>query len=389
MRTPIGWHNLVHDRSRTAIALAGITFTLIIIFMQIGFIKLVAVTATIVLEKLDFDAVVVSRDYTFLAQPQGFPRAWLDVASSVAGVREAVPFYVGDASWRNDGNREAEVREQRRMVLVLGSRLHDRVFRSHDAFDRAEVESRLDALRGPDTLLVDRLSRPEFYPIDTGRTIDLGQRRGTIVGQYTIGSGFSADASMIVGAENFERLFGPRRLETVNLGLVRLGPGARSQRVLADLRRALPADEVRVLSRREIESREVRYWLFGKPIGILFVLGVVVACAVGVVVVFQVLSSDVTEHIAEYATLKAIGRTGRQIGREVVLQALVLATASYLPALAVSTVLYRVTARVVLLPLRMDLAIALTVFVMANLICAGSALASVKKLQQADPADLF
>jgi putative ABC transport system permease protein len=114
-----------------------------------------------------------------------------------------------------------------------------------------------------------------------------------------------------------------------------------------------------------------------------------VACAVGVVVVFQVLSSDITDHFAEYATLKAIGWTRFDVTRVVVSQAMILAVTSYLPALAVATVLYRITAQVVLLPLNIDATIALTVFVMANVICAASALVSVRKLQKADPADLF
>ena len=194
---------------------------------------------------------------------------------------------------------------------------------------------------------------------------------------------------MMVSAENFGRLFGPGRLDRVNLGLVRLEPGADPRAVAAGLRKVLPEDEVQVLTRDEIQSRDMRYWLFSKSIGILFLLGVMVACAVGAVVVFQVLSSDITEHFAEYATLKAIGRTGFDVGRVVVSQAMILAVASYVPALAVAMVLYRITAKIVLLPLNMDATIALTVFVMANVICAASALMSLRKLQKADPADLF
>jgi putative ABC transport system permease protein len=389
MRTPIGWHNLTHDRPRTAVAIAGVTFTLTIIFMQIGFIKLVAVTATILLEKLDFDAVVVSKDYTFLAESQDFSRQLLDRAASVTGVREAVPFYLSDGTWRNGANPEPEVRGQRRMSLVMGMRLGDRIFRAGESFDPREVEGRLDELHQPDTLLVDRQSRPEYLPIDVGRSVEVGARQATIVGHFSIGSGFSADSSMIVSAENFERIFGSGRLRRVNFGLVRLEPGSDLETVVQGLRAALPSDQVQVLSRSEIEGRETRFWLFHKSIGIMFLLGVAVAFAVGVVVVFQVLSSDIAEHFAEYATLKAIGRTGLDVARVVVSQALVLAVAAYVPALLAAVVLYRVTSRVVLLPLTMDVPIALSVFVLANLICAVSAVVSVRKLQTADPADLF
>jgi putative ABC transport system permease protein len=175
----------------------------------------------------------------------------------------------------------------------------------------------------------------------------------------------------------------------VNLGLVRLEPGRDPGEVARHMRAVLPSRQVRVLTRAAIEGQETRFWLFHKSIGIMFLLGVAVACVVGVVVVFQVLSSDIAEHFAEYATLKAIGRTGLDVARVVVSQALLLAVAAYIPSLAAAFVLYRVTSRVVLLPLRMDATIALTVFVLANLICAVSAVVSVRKLETADPADLF
>jgi putative ABC transport system permease protein len=209
------------------------------------------------------------------------------------------------------------------------------------------------------------------------------------VGQFTLGSGFSADGAMMVSDANFARLFGIQRLERPSLGLVRLAGGADPDRVAAALRQIIPAEEVQVLTRAEMVRRETRYWLLGKSIGIIFLLGVVVACLVGVVVVFQVLSSDISERLAEYATLKAIGMTGRGVSGVVVQQALLLAATAYLPALLAATVLYEVTARVVLLPLSMDAGIAVTVFVLANVICVLSALISLRKLHQADPADLF
>jgi putative ABC transport system permease protein len=177
----------------------------------------------------------------------------------VAGVREAVPFYLSDGTWRNDQNDEPDVREQRRMVLVMGFRLADHVFRSVDPFDAREVDARRDDLRQPDTLLIDRQSRPEFLPIDPGRTVDIGAQRATIVGQYTLGSGFSADSSMMVSAENFGRIFGPGRLDRVNIGLVRLEPGADLQTVAAGLRKVLPDDEVQVLTRDGIQTHDMRY----------------------------------------------------------------------------------------------------------------------------------
>ena len=388
-RTQIGWHNLTHDRPRTAVAVAGVAFSLIIIFMQLGFLGSVARSAVTVLEKLEFDLVLVSADYAYLSDPGTVRRPRLEQAAAIEGVGAIVPFYTGTSLFRNPENDEPDARSQLRAILVLGFRPDDRAFRSSGPFDAREVEARRDDLKRPDTLLIDRLSRAEFGPFRPGTAVDLGIRGGRIVGLFTLGCGFAADGAAIVGDQNFGRLFGPGRLDEINLGLVQLESGADLARVAARLVRALPGREVRVLTRQQLLDREVRYWIRDKSIGTLFFLGVVVAFVVGVVVVFQVLSSDITEHFAEYATLKAIGRSPREVSGVVLQQAIILAAAGYVPAFAIAEGLFAITRKVALLPMSMDVATAAVVFLLSNAICVLSALASLQKVHEADPADLF
>ena len=58
-------------------------------------------------------------------------------------------------------------------------------------------------------------------------------------------------------------------------------------------------------------------------------MGVVISVLVGFVVVYQVLSSDIADHMAEYATLKALGATDRRIAGVVIEQALLLGLIGY------------------------------------------------------------
>ena len=46
MRTPLAWHNLVHNKVRTAVAAAGVTFAVVLVFMQLGFLGSVETTVT-------------------------------------------------------------------------------------------------------------------------------------------------------------------------------------------------------------------------------------------------------------------------------------------------------------------------------------------------------
>jgi putative ABC transport system permease protein len=115
----------------------------------------------------------------------------------------------------------------------------------------------------------------------------------------------------------------------------------------------------------------------------------VVAFVVGVVFVYQIISSDISHHRAEYATLKAMGYGEGHLARLVLHQAVVLAVLGYLPGLALSLGLYQLTREVARIPIAMNTARAGAVLALALAMCALSALFSQKKIRSADPADLF
>jgi len=389
-RTPLAWSNLRHDQARSVVAVAGVGFALTVIFMQCGFLQSILRTATIVADKLDFDVILVSRNYLYFAEPGAFPRARLAQASAVAGVARVMPFAIGTTTWRND-RRDPGVPEenQRRPVMVLGFDLADRPFRSHGPFDRREVEGKVPLLSAADAVLADRRSRREFGPLEAGVRPDLGVYRHRVVGTFAMGTGFAADGAVLVGLPTFGRIFGPEAGRTASLGLIRVGPGADPAAVAAAIARALPSEDVRVMTRAAYRSREMRYWVVSQSIGTMFAIGVSVAFLVGAVVAFQVLSSDVADHLAEYATLRAIGYTGGQLARVVIEQGLLVAVAAYVPALLLSWYLYTVVEKYAVIPINMDVRIAAPLLLAAAAMCSLSALASTRTVRTADPADVF
>jgi hypothetical protein len=74
----------------------------------------------------------------------------------------------------------------------------------------------------------------------------------------------------------------------------------------------LPQD-VLVLTRQEFSDMEGTYWARRAAIGFIFDLGAVMGLLVGAVIVYQILYTDVTDHLDEYATLKAMGFTTRYL----------------------------------------------------------------------------
>lgn len=386
MHTPLALLNLLHQKARTLVAMAGVSFAIILIFLQLGFRGTAEATAMVLYDRLaaDFDVMIISAKYRDMSAAESFPRQRLYQARDVEGVADAAPLYLSFQLWRNP---ESGIR---RIIFIIGFRPGDKVFRGLPELDDPKIVA---ALQRPETALIDRKCHPDFGLVDGAlprdhRHTEIGGQRVDIVGYFSMGTGFASDGSVIVGDETFSHLMGGLPLDRVNLGLIRLKPGANPDDVCRRLRQTLPED-VLVLSRADLETRERAYWLNGKSIGILFTCGVLVALLVGVIFVYQIISTDIANHLPEYATLKAMGYSAGYLSRVVLQQATILGVLSYFPGLAVALMLYAVTRAYARVPIEMPVGRAVMVFVLAVSMCAVSGMLSLRKLRAADPADLF
>ena len=376
MKTPLAWLNLGHQRARTAVAVAGISFAVVLVFLQLGFSGAVSNAATLLLRDLDFDLLLVAPHYVEVNRAGHFPRERLYQAQGVSGVESVAPLYVGFNFWYNPETR------RRRNILVLGFKPGDPVFRF------PEVPGHLAGLREADTVLMDRLSRPEFEPRQPGTATEIGRRRVKVVGQFALPTGFGADGVVITSDENFAKLVPRGSPAHVSLGLVKLRAGAEPEAVAGELRHVL-SPAARVLTRAAVVEQEQRHWERNTSVGVIFGLGVGVALLVGTVFVYQVISSDINNHFAEYATLKAMGYGEGYLSSVVLQQAVILALVGYVPGLFVSLGLYAFASAMANIPIDMSFRRAAFVFVLALLMCALSGFLSLRKVRLADPADLF
>jgi putative ABC transport system permease protein len=374
-RTPLAPLNLAHNKVRTIVATGGVAFAVTLVFMQLGFFSAVLRVAVMVYDNLDFDFVLIAPHYVSVTQPGSLPQERLYQAMGVDGVRSAAPLYVDRIMWMNPDTR------RQRSVILLGADPADRVFK-HPEIDR---QSR--ALLEPDTVLVDRLSRPDVGPLAVGTVTELGGRETEVVGQFTLGPGFEAGLA-VTGSRTFSQLYHGRPLQQVSVGLIRLDDGADPAAVADELRHWLPPD-VEVLTRPQIEAREQWYWVVSTSTGIIFGSGVVVAYAFGIVIIYQVLSTEISTRIGEYATLKAMGYSERYISGVVLQQAAILSVMGYVPALLMAFVIYALTETMTKLPVSMTAPRAVAVFLLTLVMCALAGFLSARIVRTADPAELF
>jgi putative ABC transport system permease protein len=193
---------------------------------------------------------------------------------------------------------------------------------------------------------------------------------------------------ILVSAPNFVRLFPYRNLSQVNLGLIQLKPGIDPDLAAASLRKLLGSD-IQIFTRPELEAHETAYWTTRTSVGLLFGSGLIISFIVGVMVVYQVLATQVSRQLPQFATLKAVGYADRFLGGTVITMALLIAMAGFFPALAAAQGVYAVIREETLLPVEMSGTRVAVVFAAALAMAAGSALLSMSGLRRADPADLF
>ncbi|MCU0567722.1 MAG: ABC transporter permease DevC [Oculatellaceae cyanobacterium Prado106] len=380
MRVPLAWLNLVHEKSRLLAAIAGVGFAVLLVFMNLGFLGALAKSATVFYNEFNADIYLVSPLSLEISTTRAFPRERLYQAEGIPGVERAMPLYMGYRQWRNP---ETLVN---RAVYIFAFNLNDPAFLLPELQD-PEV---LFELRRPESVLMDRLSRPEFGPQTPGTETVMSYDRVSIVGNYSLGGGFAADGTLITSDLNFRRFFDPIPLSLVNLGLIKLEPGADLKQVQTALQEVLPKD-VLVYSKAELVNRDRTYWITSTSTGFIFGMGVVVSCIVGVVVVYQILYTDISNHMKQYATLKAMGYRSGYLCNVIIQEAIILAVLSYIPGLIISVGLYAFVTQATSgsLPVAMEVDRAIYVLLLTVGICIISGLVSIRKVITAEPVELF
>jgi putative ABC transport system permease protein len=380
MRTPLAWLNLLHEKTRLLVAIAGVAFAVLLIFMNLGFLGALSLTATQIYSQMNAEIFLRSPQTLEISTTEPFPIERLYQVAGVEGVDQVMPVYVGYQQWRNPETRLS------RAMFVYGINPRDPAFR----LPELQTPEAIAALQRPNTVLIDQLSRPEFGPQTIGLETEADRRRVEIGGQFTLGGGFASDGTLIVGDQNFLRLFSPRTLSRIDIGLIKLQPGTNIEAVVTTLRRMLPQD-VEALTQEEIIQRDRDFWIGTTSTGFIFSMGVAVSFIVGTVIVYQILYTDISEHMPEYATLKAMGYRSRYLFQVVLQEAVILAAMGYVPGLILSLGLYELTTNATNggLPVAMNFGRLVFVLLLTVIMCAVSGLISVRKVITADPAEVF
>jgi putative ABC transport system permease protein len=353
----LAWRQLIYDKPKLVAATLGVLFACVLVFMQLGFRDSLYTSAASAPLKMRADLFLVHRQTEALWRPVEFERSILMRALGHPEVRNVYPMYVSLGQFKNMDTRI------QRTLMVYG---YDT---DADLIDSSDIRLHRKALRLQDIT-------------------EINGRKIRIAGTFLMGTTFAADGNVITSDINFHRIFSSRALDRIDIGFILLRPGADVSKVQATLEDLLER-EVRVLTYDELVRFEQSYWENSAPLGFIFGFGTAMGLIVGMVIVYQILFTDISNNLTQYATLKAMGYSQNYLIQIVFASAIYLAVFGFIPGLLLSIAMYRFAEQAIFIPFPMELSKVATVFGFILTMCFGAGVLAIRKLKAADPADMF
>ena len=377
----LAWRQLIHDKPKLIAAISGVLFACVLVFMQLGFKDSLYTSAASMPLKLDGDLFLIHQQSEALWRTVQFERSELMRTLGHPAVTEVAPLYLSLAPFKNIDTRV------KRTLMVYG---YDPDI---DLLDVEAIKTMKHALRVKDTVMFDEYSRPEFGPVrdmlNAGKNrTEVNDYKVTILGVFQLGISFAADGNIVTSDLNFMRIFPNRNINEIDVGVIRLHPDTSVSQVQSELREQLN-EFVKVYDYDQIREHERRYWENVAPIGFIFNFGTVMGLVVGMVIVYQILFTEITNYRFEFATLKAMGYEHHYFIRMVFASAFILAILGFIPGLLLSNSLYDLAESQIFLPMPMTLEKIATVFAFILFMCATASFLAIHRLKAANPADMF
>lgn len=380
-RLPIGWLQLTHNRPRFAAALAGVAFANVLVFVQLGIMNSMGAATLRPYDFFQADLMISAADANALTDGGNVARQWLLQALADPDVVDGMGLFIANVAWER-GEKDIS-------LTTFG------VDPAKPGFLAPAIAADIALLEVQDAAILDRLARglpkEEAAAIRPHAPLSFETQGRTLTAFATFagGGGFGGDGYMLVSDQSFLSLFPARRSSAPDHILVALRPGAVSGVVAARLKALISDPTLKIRSYAQAAEEDLRYQQTKRPTGIIFGFGVLIGVLVGLVIVYQVLSVDVADHLREYATFKAMGYGPRFFLGIVFEEALVLGVLGFVPGVIVGAAILTLMGAITTLPLAMTPAMAGSVFLGTVVFSALSGAIATRRLAAADPADLF
>ncbi|MGH6877656.1 MAG: ABC transporter permease [Rhizomicrobium sp.] len=367
--------NLLQHRLRLLAALSGVAVALFLLTLQISVLDAARAKVTMLYDDFNFDLAAVPDTYQFLLNFETIDRVVLDQARATGDISHAFGLNVDVVHWMQWPSKKLAY------LFLIG--LDDPGTFLRDPVIRKGMKSLISS----HSLLMDSWSQPDIGPVTPGATAKIGDEQVSIAGNFRLGLFFYGEGSAIVRNTDFPRL-ADRDSSKVSIGLFQLRRGVDPQKAKRDLEAIVP-EHTLIFTRKELLQQERDYFLTVRPVGIMIYISMLIACLVGAVIIVQVLSTEVSNRMKEYAVLKAMGSSPAFVYGIGVTQSVLVGLGALVPALLMGgVVLWFIQLRT-----HLDTAIGFALLgkmlaiTLGASICAAAAV--LGRVQRADPAALY
>jgi putative ABC transport system permease protein len=364
---------IAFHRVRLLAAFAGVGVAVVVMFVELGLLMGILDSQALMATLIRGDLVVMSEERTDLHKWDRMNPIRLNQIAAVDGVAEVIPVYQDTM-----GLRDPETNSVRRILVIA--------FPPEDlpiaVGDPAAIAA---ALRTQNTILFDRRSRPIYAEIVPGGEAELNGQNYRVAGFVDLGPDIIHDGAVFMSDSSwFARDPSARPI----MGVIQLVPGADLGAIRESLIASLP-DDVTIFTPDELRWREVVFTLGSAPIGFLFGIGMLAGLVIGSITCYQILFNEIVDRLKQYATLKAMGFSDMFLRGVILEQALLLSLGGFLGGLLIAWGAYAYIAGRTALVVELSFSSVFFIFALAAVMCVVAGLLALRRVVEADPAELY
>jgi putative ABC transport system permease protein len=367
---------LLHDRLRFAVAIAGVSVSVMLVLVQVGLYFGFMNTASSLIDASRADLWVGKKGNESFEFATPFDeRAFYKVAS-VAGVARAERVVMNFAQFKLSDGGDIGVQivgidaaPGRRTLLAPWN----------------VVAGDPGRLAEPGAIVLDRTEYPKLRIDRVGHVAEISGVRAEVVGLTSGIRSFTTSPIIFTDLRTARSYLPQLGTEAVTYVLVEVAPGARVAEVQARIN-ALP--HLAAYSTAEMSTRTRSYWSTRTGVGAGFFTTAVLGVIVGFVVVGQILYSGTLQYIREYGTLKAMGARNSAVIQVILSQAMISAALGFAVGAPLAMAM-RAAMKAANLTVALSPALYAVTAVITAAMCAFAALLSIVKVLRLDPASVF
>lgn len=370
---PVATKMLFHNHLRFAMTVIGIAIAFFLAAAQIGLLVGWINTNSAIIRHAGVDIWVMAEETRAFDYGTAIPRHRVQQVSSITGVTWAQGMLMGWATWQHPDGKRINVE-----IVGLDS--------AHAGGPWKMIAGSIESIDLPETVIIDELSYPILGLREIGEQAEIEGNRAILGGVSSGVRTFTAAPFVFTSIKNALEYSPYYKDDEISYVMVKVDPNEDPIQVRKRIGKEVP--HVEALTTHEFADRSVKYWMLETGVGITVIITAALGLLVGAVIMSQTLFAITQDHIANYATLLALGFHQKTLRQIVITQSLSLGGLGVIVGLILFFLACDASAHSPI-PLETTPLVTLSLVAFSLLCCIASSWFSVRAIFKLDPVTVF